>query len=813
MDWREIEASILSSLDLRSECEALGVRFVAAAPSSTGWLECHAIDREDNTPSAAVCVAGEASIIGRYKDLGDGNKSLSLWELRAKLVGGDWRDARQYYADRAGVPLNGLAKKPEPTSKVDLGQITFITASAGVVREWCEQHKPGVTMDALRAAGARQCLWPTKSPSPYQCVAIPGYRNKGEPTAWVLYRLDGEQFPEHQSIKARKIHSVKGSVDSWIIPGGWAAIERAAVVWKVEGPSDALALYPHLQPGHAVITNSGGAAASPEQLPLSMFRGKQVRVIGDADKAGQSGAERFAQAFAAAGATAQLVRLPYAVTDSHGRDLRDWLNEGHTAADLDSLDFLPVDAAPPKPIQQSRATDMANAERLMAAHGADLRFVWIWQKWLVWTGKYWSPDSAEVWQHAKAVARSIYTEAEKEEDQEQKRELLKWAKSSESTAKQEAFVKSASRFREAQVSVQQLDTDPYKLNCDNGTVDLRTGEMSPHSREDYLTKACPVAYDPAATCPTWERFLGRIFADNTGLIEFIQRAAGYSLTGAVVERCLFILHGQGRNGKSTFLETLAGILGVGGYAMRTPTDTLVARNPNAIPNDLARLKGVRFAWASETNEGERLSESSIKDMTGAETITARFMRAEWFDFRPEFKLWLGTNHKPAIRGTDEAIWDRIRLIPFSVRIPDEEIDRDLPTKLAEESSGILAWAVRGCLAWQRDGLTTPPEVRDATESYRRDLDTLGEYLADHCVVAKNASVLWSVLWVDYCQWCEDSGQKPWSQKRLSLKLQERGFARSKSKEGRTRDKVLVSGLFIKSMPNINFGSAKNDEIL
>lgn len=219
---------------------------------------------------------------------------------------------------------------------------------------------------------------------------------------------------------------------------------------------------------------------------------------------------------------------------------------------------------------------------------------------------------------------------------------------------------------------------------------------------------------------------------------------------------MFILHGTGRNGKSTLLEVVRALLG--DYAMRTPTSTLMTKRGEGIPNDIARLKGARFVSASESEDGRRLAESLIKDLTGGDTISARFLRAEFFDFRPEFKVFLATNHKPGIRGTDDGIWDRVRLIPFDVRILDDQLDPHLLSKLTKELPGILNWAIRGCLDWQSDGLGMPPVVAEATEAYRSEQGVLAMFIIDRCVVHPRASCGATTLYAAYKEWCEETGE-------------------------------------------------------
>jgi putative DNA primase/helicase len=432
-------------------------------------------------------------------------------------------------------------------------------------------------------------------------------------------------------------------------------------------------------------------------------------------------------------------------------------------------------------------TDLGNSERFVSQHGENVRYCYLWGKWLVWTGARWKRDDAgQVHRLAKKTVRSLYGEASDAEDEERRKAVAKHASRSEGADKIKAMLELARS--EVPVAPDELDSDPWLLNASNGTVDLRTGQLRGHRREDLITKLAPVEYDPNAAAPTWEAFLERVLPGEE-LRTFVRRAAGYSATGDTSEQVMLINHGAGNNGKSTFQEALSAALG--DYSMRAPTEMLMAKRAGGVPNDVARLKGARFVTASETEEGRRLAESLVKDLTGQDTISARFMRAEWFDFKPSHKLWLSTNHKPEIRGTDNAIWRRIRLVPWAVAIPPAERDRKLAQKLRSELSGILAWIVGGCLEWQRESLQAPAEVRKATAGYRSEMDVLGDFLADRCFRGERLEVGKDELYKAYQMWSEDAGERTETKRKFGMLLKERGVEDGRNSE---RTKRIWKGI-------------------
>jgi P4 family phage/plasmid primase-like protien len=437
-----------------------------------------------------------------------------------------------------------------------------------------------------------------------------------------------------------------------------------------------------------------------------------------------------------------------------------------------------------------RLDGIGNGERFVDQHGQDVRFSYELDSWLVWTGKRWSLDSqAAVEAMAKKTARLILKEMERALDEARDTGKTDDELEAIESAYRKQYV-SAARVHGVRdmltmaqsepgvkVSVAQIDAGHMLLNVRNGTIDLTTGRLRPHERSDGITKIAPATFDPDADSTLWQSFLDRIFAGDEDLIAYIQRAVGYSLTGQVGEQCLFFLHGTGQNGKSVFIQTLLAVLGE--YAQKAPTEMIMkqdrASGGGATP-DMARLRGVRLAVTAELDEDQRMGEAKVKDLTGADRIVARKLYCEPVEFDPTHKLWIYGNHKPSIRGTDDGIWRRMRLIPFAVTIPNEEKDPHLVEKLSAERDGILAWAVRGCLEWQRDGLGLPHAVASATEAYRGESDRLAAFLDECCVVGEWARVGKSELYAAYEAWCRESGEHAISKKRLGIRLSERGFA-------------------------------------
>jgi putative DNA primase/helicase len=312
------------------------------------------------------------------------------------------------------------------------------------------------------------------------------------------------------------------------------------------------------------------------------------------------------------------------------------------------------------------------------------------------------------------------------------------------------------------VKAEELDLNPNLFNMQNGTINLLTGELQPHSRADYLTNISPITYDKTAECPRWMQFLDEIFIGNKDLIQFVKYALGYSLTTSVKEECFFLCYGEGRNGKSKMLDTVEYIMGdYGSHVEPSTFEENIFESAGGAREDIARLKGTRFISTIETTEGHKLAEDLIKKMTGDRLITARELYQSSVTFQQTYKIWFGTNHTPKIKGTDNAIWSRVRLIPFERVFAPEEQDGNLLEKLMSEAPGIFNWMLEGCLLWQHSGLlpVTPDKVVNATTDYRLDMNTLQQFISDCCVLGPEKFISAKELYKIYANWCSESGEK------------------------------------------------------
>lgn len=442
--------------------------------------------------------------------------------------------------------------------------------------------------------------------------------------------------------------------------------------------------------------------------------------------------------------------------------------------------------------------DHGNAQRLIDMSGRDLKYCHAMKKWLVWDGKRWTVDDTD---QARKLAKEALLEFFRQASSSRNPDAERFARGSLDARRVTRML----RMAECEIFVRpcELDTDPYLLNFLNGTVDLKTGELRPHDRADFITKLVHHEYLPHASCPRWLSFLAEAMGGGPDaseaeldraerLIDYLQRALGYSLTGCTSEKAVFVLFGEGDNGKSTMLSTVYQL--VEEYSVLLQADTLMVRQEsNNTQADLADLRGARFAQTSETEEGQRLAQSKLKRITqGMGKIKAVRKYENPIEFSETHKLWIDTNRKPTIRDADDkATFNRLHPIPFTVSIPKDRIDRDLPQKLLAEAEGILAWVVAGGKMWFQCGLAKPPEVQAANDQWRSESDQLARFIEECCTVAEPLSVSSSGLYAKYKSWAESGSEAPMTAAEFAVKLAAKGIDK---KHKNTGDRYLGIGL-------------------
>ncbi len=587
-------------------------------------------------------------------------------------------------------------------------------------------------------------------------LGINQVRERGRPLLHIpYYGLDGQIVAIRKRLALHKSDGIDNRF-RWqrgaklTLYGLWRLAEMRQSGWMllVEGESDCHTAWLHELPALGVPGANNWRSEWAEHL-----NGLQVYVWREPDQGGCAFIERISCDLP----RARVIVPPAEIKDLSaaylaGQKLGPWLDE--LKAQAQPIGEL---AAPVEPIH---CTDMGNAQRLAARYGAELRYCYGLARWYVWDGRRWAPDDNGVVQrYAKDTATAIKLEVQGEENVERRQELAAWARRSENETRLRAMVNVACSEPGIPVLASELDTDPWMLNCLNGTLDLRTGELRAHSQDDLITKLAPVRYDPEARSDVWECFLDEATSGDQELQGFLARAIGYSLTGFTTEEKLFFIHGPGGAGKSTFVEAIKSTLG--DYAMTADFETFLARSfTGGMRNDIARLAGARFVASIEVEEGKRLAEGLVKTITGGDTVTARFLYREAFSFKPNFTLWLCANHAPEVKDNDSAMWRRILRVPFEHMIPAERRDPAVKQTLCDPEqagSAILAWAIRGCLEWQRVGLAVPESVTAATEAYRREMDPLSDFIAACCLLAPTAHVPSAELRQAYEDWTRENG--------------------------------------------------------
>lgn len=544
---------------------------------------------------------------------------------------------------------------------------------------------------------------------------------------------------------------------------------KAQTVILVEGEKCAQAL---IDVGICATTAMHGAHAPVDKTDWSPLKNKTVLIWPDRDKPGFTYAEKAAQAVLAAGASACFILQPPA-DKPESWDAADALAEGFDVSGFlvagERLPVTPGFNENEAPTALFDGVDATTEDGLAIAftrrYREDWRYVTVWGKWLVWNGVRWNHDQTDYVRHLmRQVCRASANRVEPHR--------LKAKLSSVGT------VSAVERFARADpehaAKAEIWDADPWLLNTPSGVVDLRSGRTRPHQRQDRMTKiTTALSGQSPVPCPQWLNFLANVTGGDAELMSYLQRVIGYCLTGVTSEHALFFFYGTGANGKSVFVNVMTTILG--DYAANAPMDTFMETRSDRHPTDLAGLRGARFVSAVETEQGRRWNESKVKAITGGDKISARFMRQDFFEYVPQFKLLIAGNHKPSIRNVDEAMKRRLHLIPFTVTIPPEKRDAKLTEKLLKERDGILAWAVAGCLLWQQHGLKAPGVVVEATDEYFEDEDAVGEFIDEECYVSSVAREAISTIFQRWRERAEKRGEYVGTSRWLVAQLLARGF--------------------------------------
>jgi putative DNA primase/helicase len=425
-------------------------------------------------------------------------------------------------------------------------------------------------------------------------------------------------------------------------------------------------------------------------------------------------------------------------------------------------------------------TDLGNAEALALLYGLNLRYCNTRERWLTWDDSRWRLDEASsAFRAVMSSAHARRLAAERIEGYDTRKKVVTWAIGSENRGKIESTLAVAGHLTVFATTIDRYDADPMVAATGGATLDLRTGTDRSPVRDDYITMSLGTAFSASATCPRWEQFLVEIFAGDTELIRYIQRAVGYCLTGDTREQKVFLCYGNGSNGKSRFLEVLTQLLG--DYSANASFDTFDADRRSDNSNDLAALKGRRLVTVIETEADRRLAEARVKSVTGGDLVTARFLYGEFFSYRPQFKIWLAMNHKPTIKGTDRGIWRRLKLIPFTQSFEGRE-DMNLDRTLQQELPGILNWALTGLREWLANGLGHADAIDSATQKYQEESDQVGRWLDDCTVAGPSCTVPAAAAYKSYTTWCEANGERAFTQTLWGRRLSDLGFTRERGRK-------------------------------
>ncbi|MBU1023676.1 hypothetical protein KKC82_05280, partial [bacterium] len=552
------------------------------------------------------------------------------------------------------------------------------------------------------------------------------------------------------------------------LPAVLKAVKDGEQIFLPEGEKDCVTL---IKMGFVATTNAGGV--NGRWLPdfTNVLRGGNIILLGDNDIDGQKRIKKLTQELSGNANLKVIEKMP-GITKKGG-DITDWIKDGHTKEEfLTLVESTPIYSTEieltsdkKKEQEEFKFTDFGNAERLISHYGKGIRYNVVTEKWMEWDGTRWKPDRlGNLYLHCKEVVRGMYQGLSTCNDERARSDLFKHVNRSESLSRIKAMLNLAEKEQGVPIEETDLDSNPMLFNCTNGTIDLRSGKLLPHNPSDLISCISRVNYMPDEECPRWMQFLYEIFQGDEELIDYVERVAGYSLTGDTSEQCFFVLDGIGSNGKSVFIKIMQHILG--DLAKMTPFTTFLERRDISNTSDLAGLANVRLVGATEGNSYMTLNETLIKTLTGEDIITCRYMYKSFFSYIPQFKIFMLSNGIPNISSQSFAMKRRMKPIPFNVKFYRETdykqpvIDKKLDQKLIAESEGILAWAVSGCKKWQETGLNEPEIIRQQVEEHFHTCDTLAEFLETTCIVDTSRSVGTTELWSRYSKWCDDRRVKP-----------------------------------------------------
>lgn len=668
---------------------------------------------------------------------------------------------------------------------------------------------PGITGPLVREVGAKV----TKlKPKTGRIVSEYNYRDEGGELVYQVVRFEPKDFrqrrPDGKGGWTWNLEGVRRVL--YNLPAiSIANPEKLVVIVEGEKDADALSAL-----GVLATTNPGGAGKW-DKVDSSPLKGRRVVILPDNDEPGRNHARQVGNALSGIAASVKVVELPGIPEKG---DVSDFLNvAGNVVPDFEALakdapEYVPTSEDIFGEAAETDWTelrnDYGNAALTKQKAGDRLLFEPALETWYVWTGHRWKEDKNEARGLAVGVLKDRYETLKTTGGDNPKDERVKFAEKSLNTRRIVDALEMCQTFPELVLqSGQELDANPFLLGCNNGVVDLRTGELRDGRREDRITKSVGLEYNPGAKCPRWLLFLNEIFAGDVELMRYAHRAAGYSLTGETREQCYFIAYGKGANGKSTFLEILRYVLGE--YGANAAFSTFASPkddNPGGTAADIAALRHARLVTASEIRENTRFNEGRIKSLTGGDALTARIPFARQpITFSPAFKVWLAVNHLPNVSDTTPAFWRRVRCIPFKATF-DPTKEPNLRDTLRAEAQGILAWAVQGAILWAREGLGKCEAIRVATDDYRQEIDLVGQFLKARCEVPETVVTNGDILFRDgeesyvpvFCSewtpakelysafknWCDvDDPKAVMSEKSFANRLREKGIEKQRMKRG------------------------------